>query len=834
MFHVIALLCMLGIYSFPLAADPSQQNDANQLQSSEEMAQEPSDEENSDQEQQPEEPVAQDETETAETPKRINNLSVVGNTLVTSEAILNRVPYKKGELFSPSKTSVFLRNLYNLGYFRNIELMGEDVSSDLMNLYIVVKEKNKLDEVKFEGNAHLTEKEIKKKIDFSKIPAVDEEELKKFASIIKQLYLDKGYHFAKVTSNYNVTNGKAIVTFSVDEGKHSVVRQVLFKGNTHISSKRLRSIMYTREDWLLSFLDSAGSFHPEALEMDKYAVETMYKNYGYLAAKVVNVDIDMDTKTKNFFLTFNIEEGPQYTISEVKVPGNEIMSEEDILRLLPLRPNELYSQAKVQKSMETLRNLWGQHGYIYADIDPAIQADEEKRTVAITFYSELGNKVRLNRINILGNKKSRDFLIRRQILLDEGDVLTTQKMEFSKNRVELLGFFDKRNGVNWKMNRVTDDLCDLDLILKEVATGSATLQAGFNGNANDITDPTRALTVSFGFSDRNLAGYGMQYDISAAISRAEQTGNFSLFSPWIYNEPISGAFSIFANNSQYQDIHQVSQQISERRVGGSAGIGIFLDHPRDAHMQLQIGYENLFYGSPPQAAAKTIGAQAEYQAILNRRFQAGNLAWASYILNQDMRNHPMHPSRGYQWLTSAKFGAPAAPVNFGFVKLEGDASWYTPLIGEADLVLCLHAHAGYVGSVGTGTIPYRELYHIGGPATVRGYLFGQIGPSWENESIGGSKALWTNVELIFPIKPDFTIKGAFFYDGGAGWDTPDADLISPLRLRNNDFRYRHAVGIGVRVLQPTPMQIDWGFKLDRNKKVGEPASEVHFSMIHNF
>jgi outer membrane protein insertion porin family len=509
------------------------------------------------------------------------------------------------------------------------------------------------------------------------------------------------------------------------------------------------------------------------------------------------------------------------------------MSEEELLRILPVKPNQLYSQAKVQKSMEILRNLWGQHGYAFADIDPAVQSDDEKHTVNITFYCELGNKVRLNRLNIIGNKRSRDFLIRRQILLDEGDILTTQKMDFSKSRVELLGYFDKRDGVNWKMNRISEDLCDLDLIVKEIQTGKVTLQAQFNGNAEDVTDPTKALLISFGFADTNLAGYGIQYDIGGAVSRTEQTGNFSLFSPWIFNQPISASVAFIANNSQYQDVHQVAQVISEKRVGGSAGIGIFLNHPRDAHMQLQVGFENLFYGSPPRAAVANAAARAEYQDILDRRFREGNLVWASYVLNQDMRNHPMHPSRGYQWVASAKFGAPTAPANFGFAKLEGDASWYTPLIGESDLVLCLHGHAGIVTGIGSGTIPYRELYHVGGPATVRGYLFGQISPTWENESIGATKALWTNVELIFPINPDFSIKGSFFYDGGAGWDTPDAAFIKT-GLRNNDFKYRHTVGVGVRVLNPTPMQIDWGFKLDRNKKLREPASEVHFSMIHNF
>ena len=201
--------------------------------------------------------------------------------------------------------------------------------------------------------------------------------------------------------------------------------------------------------------------------MDRHTIETFYKNNGYLTARVTDVVVDMNEKTRNFYLTFHIHEGPQYRVADIKVPGNEIMDEKDLLPVLPIKKGQLYSHAKVQKCLEILRNLWGEHGYIYADVEPSIQPDEENHTVNIAFYTELGSKVFLRRINIIGNKKTRDKIIRRQLTLDEGDLLTTQRMEFSKNRVELLGYFDKRGGVNWKINRVNDELCDLDLIVKE-------------------------------------------------------------------------------------------------------------------------------------------------------------------------------------------------------------------------------------------------------------------------------------------------------------------------------------------------------------------------------
>ena len=338
------------------------------------------------------------------------------------------------------------------------------------------------------------------------------------------------------------------------------------------------------------------------------------------------------------------------------------------------------------------------------------------------------------------------------------------------------------------------------------------------------------------------------------LSKQEQSGHINLLDPWLFNRPISGAVNLFASRVTYEDLKSVSQQVSERRVGGSGGIGFFLSYPRDTHVQFITGAEGITYGNknnqlPLAANIATMADRDEFQAILNRRFQNGTLSWTTCHINQDLRNHPVHPSRGYQWSTSFKVGLsigrtgsnepslPDAPANhekFGFFKFEGDVSWYTPLIGENDLVLCLHAHGGIVQQFHNHTIPYRELFHVGGPATVRGFVFGQISPMWQNNSIGATKAFWVNNELIFPINPDFSIKGAVFYDGGAGWDTPDANCISPINLRNNKFNYRHAIGVGLRLLNPAPLQVDWGFKLDRNKKAGESVTEIYFTMNHNF
>jgi outer membrane protein insertion porin family len=199
-----------------------------------------------------------------------------------------------------------------------------------------------------------------------------------------------------------------------------------------------------------------------------------------------------------------------------------------------------------------------------------------------------------------------------------------------------------------------------------------------------------------------------------------------------------------------------------------------------------------------------------------------------------MRNHPIYPTSGYNWVVDTKTGLPHGRGGFSFFKIILDGSWYTPIIQEYGVTLRWHAFLGFIKSINNGSVPYRELFHIGGPATVRGFKYGQIGPSLLGSSLGATKAFTTSLELQIPITPDGNMRGYLFYDGGAGWDTPDASQIPYTLLQNNNFDYRHAIGFGLSLAQPTPVRVDWAFKLDRKKRRGESLSEVHINMSQSF
>lgn len=788
-------------------------------------------------------------TQNYPSPRRINQIIITGNERTAQSALLKYIPYKIGEVFDPYKTRELIRNLYfGLKRFRNVLVKTENVGHDLINLHIIVEEKLVIKDVIFVGNTHIPEKDLRKAINIADVPALDAEELKILAQKIRKEYLEKSYCATTVDTKLDIDDdNKALATFIITEGKKSVVKRIRFKGNCAIPSKELRGIMITREEWALSFLDGSGTYQAERLEADKHFLSRYYQNKGYLQAKVISVTTETDPRTKKISLTYEIEEGARYTIKEVHAPGNETVCEEALLARIPVKPGDYYSPDRIADSIKNLERIWGNQGYIFAHIDPSIEPDEDSKTVNLSFYSELGNKIRLNKITIKGNKKSRDKIVRRRINLREGELITQAQMDSSKQGVESLGYFDPRDGVNWKLTKIGNDLADLDLILKETKTGNFNVQMGWGGM--DLSSPVAGMTVKGNLSDTNLFGSGIYLNLQGSWAKEEQTFAFHLAQPWLFDKPISVAMDMYHRRPSYDQFRHISPGTIAGRLTGGGVTGGFITratNPILSNTQVLFlaGVDNIKYEKPPLAnippfntAQVTREANAAFQCILDKEFNPGTFSWIANNIEQDHRNHPMHTTRGHKWLLQTKIAFPTFENNISFFKMTFDSHWFTPLINEYDLVFHLHAFAGIIHVFKDNTIPYPELFNIGGQASVRGFLFGQIGPRYVNDPIGASKALFMNAELGFPITPDFNLKGVVFYDGGAGFGNPFVDQCiascsDKSVLQGNNFDYRHSVGIGIRMMNPMPMRIDWGFKLDPRK--GESASEVHFGMTYDW
>jgi len=762
----------------------------------------------------------------------ITDIVVEGNKYVKSEAILNRLPYKIGQEFDPERSSFGIKNLYDMGNFRQIRLDGEKIDDKKMRLFVVVEEKKLLEKVEFKGNKSLKTKKIKEKINIDKLTTVDEETLRRIALSIQKLYHEENRHLAKITFSLipNKQNpDKTTAVFTIVEGPTSNIKFVKFVGNDNIPARKLRGIIYSRENWLLSFMDSAGTYSEEMLEMDKHRIEYFYRDHGYLMAKVTQAKVDFENKKKDISITFHVKEGKQYLVRELRVMGDEIYSEDELMPLVTLKEDEPFSQTKLVQSMNRIKDLYGEKGYIYCDVYPQVKPDEKKTEVDITFHVERGNKLYANRITITGNKVTHDKVIRRQLEIAEGDLITSKKLTRSQSSVEYLSYFE-REGVKWKMHRISDELVDLEMNVKEAKTGNFNVSLSYG---TDQYNPRPSMRGMLSLDKANLFGRGIDVggQLQADRHRIRRL-EARFFDPHIFDSDISTGINFYKRWDEFEQWTTLDRTPIQKVLGGDLRLGLWLPKiDKRLQMIFDLGIEDIRTNNP-----RPRHHNIYFEPVVKRTFQEGTMNWFGLEFVKDTRDHQVYPTQGYKIIVGARTALPQINNRFSYIKQMGEVSFYRTLIEkfylEEPLVLGMRARLGNIRTLSNlKPVPYKELFHMGGQTTVRGFVWGSIGPAWiTGDPLGAQNELLFNVEIIFPLVPDYSMKGHVFYDAGAGWNTPKNDIPDTSLLQRDNFDLRHSVGFGLNLEKPVPAKIDWGFKLDRRKKDHESPSEFHLSM----
>lgn len=763
----------------------------------------------------------------------IKNIIIEGNKYITKEAIISRLPYKVDQEFDAEKSGFALRHLYALDRFHQVRIDGEKIDDKTMNLYVVVEEKKLLEKCEFKGNKLLRTRKIKEKLKLEKMTTIDEQALRDITEQIRKMYREEGRHQVKITHTLEPNKDnqdKVTVIFTIDDGPKSSIKYVKFIGNESFPDRKLRNVIFSRENWLLSFMDNGGTYDEEAIEIDKHRIEYFYRDHGYLMVRVHRAQVDYSPDKHDITVTFHVKEGPQFFVRELHVVGDEVYGEDELFPLVRLEQGKPYAQQLLMQSMNNIKDLYGEKGYIYCDVFPQVKPDEKTNEVDITFHVERGKKLFANRIVITGNKVTHDKVIRRQLEIDEGDLITTKKLNQSRTGVEYLSYFE-RNGVNWKMHRISDDLADLEMNVQEAKTGNLNFMLSYG---TDQYNPTPSARGMISVDKLNLFGRG--YDVGGLIQADRhriRKLEAHFFDPHIFDSDISTGIYAYKRWDEYEQWNNTMKDTPIQNVlGGDVRLGFWLPQvDKRLQLVLDVGIEDLSMKHTELRHPNPL-----FEPIIQRTFQTGTLQWIGLDLVKDTRNHQVYPNDGYKMTTSFKTALPGLNHKFGFIKGEIEASFYTALIDKfllgEPLVLALHAKMGTIREFkGDKPVPYKELYHIGGQNTVRGFTWSGIGPAWiNNDPLGARNALIYNVELVFPLIPDYSMKAHLFYDAGAGWDTPKQGISNPSQIKRDKFDLRNAVGFGLNLLKPVPAKIDWGFKLDRKKKDNESAQEFHLSM----
>ena len=764
----------------------------------------------------------------------IKNIIIQGSKSIDEAAIKNRIPYDVGKPFDKSLSQQAINQLYNVGIFSQITINEEPISNEETNLIITLEEYAPIDDFVFKGVNHFEKNNLLEKLHLNENDRFDTEKMIRIAHDLKKLYREAQYLNVHVNTEIipdPENPQKKLGVFTVDEGIQVKIRKVNFHGADQVPFYAFCNLIFTRPQWILSSTDDSGKIDEIMLEQDKHRIEYFYQDQGFLMAKVTGVDIT-PVNDKQRDVTFYIKEGHRFKIRYLSVEcHDEEFDEHELKKELAFEEGDLYSRTKVVDSINRLKDRLGEYGYIFADVYPQLKPLEDQNLVDINFVVEKSNKLFVNNVNIVGNKITRDKVIRRHVTFEEGDLITSRKLQESKMNIEYLSYFE-RGSVNWKINKVTETLADLELSVHEAKTGHLNFNMTYGA---DRSSADESLKFGLDLGKANIAGLG--FDASAIIQaspKSFQRAELRTFDPYFLDSKISLGASIYIKRDEYQQWSYLQNQPREKLWGISTQVGSALDWI-DPKLQwyTEIGTEHVSYNKQNLVVE---GMNAKLlQPIVNGRFIEGTINWFSFTLAKDTRNHKIYPNQGYKLELVTKCVFPFVNQTFSFYKCEVEGSWYTPIIGPDSLVLMLHGRGGFIDKFESDKkIPYKELFQMGGQGTVRGFLWGGIGPAWSltEAPLGSKKALQFNAELIFPLVPDYSMKGHFFYDAGAGWDTV-TDGIDPEDfglIKRNNFTMRHSVGFGLNLVQPVPAKIDWGYKLDRNKKAGESASEFHLSM----
>ncbi|ABS25328.1 surface antigen (D15) [Anaeromyxobacter sp. Fw109-5] len=741
----------------------------------------------------------------------VADVKIEGNRRVEVDAIRSAITQRKGQPLDPRGVAKDIRAVMKLGFFSDVvvELQG---TPDAPVLVYRVTERPTVRETRIEGNDELSKDDLKDTVELKAFSILDLVAVRKDVKKIKEKYAEKGYYLAEVTHRIDERPDNQVdVVYVIDERAKVQVKEVRFLGNAHVADGELLAVMQTRPGGYLSLLSSMGTYREEAFQHDLQGVQAVYLDRGYVNVKVGNPSIALSPDKRFLHITIPVEEGEQYKIGSIAFTGQLLDREPALRRIVRAKQGEIFSRSKIQQDLFAVGDVFRDLGYAYANVTPLTQTDPAARTLDLTYEIQPGPKVRFERIDIIGNDKTRDKVIRRELRIYEGELYSGTGLRASRQRVNALGFFETVD-ITTKQGSSEDTIVAV-VEVKERATGTFQVGAGFSSYENFI------LTGQI--SQNNFFGWGQTLSLQVQWSSVRQLGQIQFVEPYFLDTKWTFAFDLYATEGIYTTF-------TRRAVGGSMTWGYelnglapywsFARHLED--MRLFATYTN----ERVDVSASGLAAQSVQQ------FKDGTTSALRLSLQWDRRDNRLFPTRGFFLSGSAEVAPPLlAPESlFGdvilFTRYAVDARAYRPiwlgLVGRAKLTL------GYIRDWDSQhRVPISEKYYVGGINSVRGYRYLSISPvefvpTWQDPSarrgalyVGGDKQVVLNLELEFPLFKAVGVRGVVFSDFGNAF--APGEFSDP----NVPYSLYKSVGFGFRWQSPIgPLRFEWGIPLDRRRE----------------
>ncbi|MGH8620945.1 MAG: outer membrane protein assembly factor BamA [Burkholderiales bacterium] len=726
----------------------------------------------------------------------IRDIRVEGIQRTEAGTVFSYLPVRVGDTLTDERAAQAIRALFATGFFRDVSLEREGEV-----LVVVVHERPSIAQIEFAGLHQFEKDQITsgfRQIGIGEGRILDRGLLERAEQELKRQYVSRGYYAVGVSTTVTpLERNRVALNFNVEEGQVAKIRQISILGAKAFSESELRGLFVLRTPGLLTWLSKHDQYSREKLSADLETLRSYYLDRGYIEFSIDSTQVSITPDKQDIYITISITEGSQYTVSSVRVAGELLIPEEEVRKLIQVKPGEGFSRARVTESTKLIGERLGNDGYAFANVNAVPTLDKEKREVAFTFLIDPGRRVYVRRINVSGNSRTRDEVIRREARQLEGGWYSAQKVTKSKQRIDRLGYFTEV-GVETPAVPGSTDQVDVNFSVVEKPTGLLLLGAGFGSD--------EGLVISASIAQQNIFGSGRYVSLNLNTSKVNTVYSLSYTNPYFTVDGVSQGFDIY-----YRDLDPSARDLGQyqtKTVGGQMRFGVPISELDTIHYG--IGYDDTtittFSDSPQR--------YLDYVAVFGPKNSNAFLTagWA-----REGRDSHIYPTKGSYHRANSEIGTPAGDLEY--YKLYYQYQRYFPLTRFTSLMV--NGELGYGDGYNDKPLPFFKNFYVGGVSSVRGFKSFTIGPKDVNgDPTGGPRKVQANTELLFPfpgLQNDRSVRLSAFVDSGVVGDTIDFSLL------------RVSTGLALLWVSPIgPLKISIGYPI--RKEPGDQLQEFQFTI----
>ena len=744
-------------------------------------------------------------------PFTIRDIRVEGIQRTEAGTVFSYLPVKVGDTMTNEKASQVIKSLFATGFFKDVRI---EVEGDV--LVLALEERPAIYTIEFVGLKEFDKDQLKKALKDNGIAEgriFDRATLERAEQELKRQYLSRGKYGVAITTTITpLERNRVNINFNIEEGDAASIRQINIVGNTAFKEKDLLDLFQLRTPNWISWYTKNDQYSRQKLAADLETLRSYYLNRGYLEFNIESTQVSISPDKKDIYITVSVVEGERYAVSSIKFAGDLLLPEAELRKAVKIKPGEVFSREKLNESTKEISDRLAAQGYAFANVNAAPEIDKDNRQVAFTIFVDPGKRVYVRRINVVGNTKTRDEVIRQEMRQIEGGWYDADKVTLSKQRIDKTNYFKEVNVETPPVPGTTDQV-DVNVSVEEKNTGNISLGAGFS--------QSEKLMLSGSISQANLFGSGKFASLSLNTGKINRVAAFSYTNPYFTVDGISQGFDIYHRRVDPTSLSVA--QYTSKSTGGGVRWGIPIGEKETLSFGPSIDYTSLDVtpGVSPQ----------QYVDFVNKYGSANTTVLGTAGWTSDSRDSVLYTTKGTLQRASAEVSTPVGDLKF--YKLSYQYQRYFPL--SKDLTLYVSGDAGYGNGYGGDELPFYKNFFAGGMGTIRGFQPGTIGPRVVNsdgtlsdQRMGGNRRIAGTVEVLFPMPgfgQDKSVRLGPFIDAAQVWGKDNGGQdTGPIRFST-----------GLSAMWSSPMgPLKFSVAAPINKQDGDKTQAFQFQMGQTF